>query len=65
MQEMTWAELDALEAERQAKARELVERLAKVLAKEFSYQELRFIRGWAGGAIEIEAYEVARTKAGR
>jgi hypothetical protein len=44
MREMTWAELDRLEAERQAKARDLVERLAKVLSREFSYQEIRFIR---------------------
>jgi hypothetical protein len=59
---MTWAEIDALERERQEKARECVERLAKILTEEFSYQELRFIGGWANGAIEIEAFEIARNK---
>jgi hypothetical protein len=65
MTELTWEQLDALEAERKAKARELVERLARVLSREFSYQEIRFIRGWSNGAIEIEAWEIARTNARR
>jgi len=62
MTEMTFAELDRLEAERQAKVRELVEKLATVLAREFSFQELRFIRGWSNGAILIEAFEIARSR---
>ena len=61
--DMTFEHLDQLDAERQAKARECVERLANVLAREFSFQELRFIRGYAGGAIEIEAFR-DRTRKG-
>lgn len=49
MTEMTWEQLDALEAERRAKAREVTDRLAKILAREFSFQELRFIKGYSGG----------------
>jgi len=63
MTEMTWEDVDRLERDRQAKARELVERLGAVLAREFSFQEIRFIRGWANGALLIEAFEIARTKA--
>jgi hypothetical protein len=46
--DMTFEQLDQLDAERQAKARECVERLAKVLAREFSFQELRFHSGLCG-----------------
>jgi hypothetical protein len=60
---MTWAELDRLEADRQAKRRECVERLAKILAKEFSLNELQLIQNDRGDAIRIEAFEIARTKA--
>jgi hypothetical protein len=63
MREMTWAELDRLEADRQAKRRECVERLAKILAKEFSLNELKLIQNDRGDAIRIEAFEIARTKA--
>ena len=35
--ELTVAEIDRLAAERQAKTRECVERLAMILAKEFSF----------------------------
>jgi hypothetical protein len=63
MTEMTWAELDRLEADRQARRRECVERLAKILAKEFSLNELRLIQNDRGDAIRMEAFEIARTKA--
>jgi hypothetical protein len=64
MREMTWAELDRLEADRQAKRRECVERLAKILAKEFSLNELKLIQNDRGDAIRIEAFEIARTRTG-
>lgn len=57
---LTFAQLDALEAERQAKRRELVERLAKILAREFSLNELKLIQNDRGDAIRIEAFEIAR-----
>lgn len=59
----TFAELDRLEAERQARRRDLVERLARVLAREFSLSDLKFIWIFPADAIRIEAYEIARTKA--
>jgi hypothetical protein len=62
MREMTFAHLDALEAERQAKRRECIERLATILAKEFSLNELRLIQNDRGDAIRIEAYEIARSR---
>lgn len=65
MKELTFAELDQLEAERQAKRRECVERLAKILAKEFSLNELRLIQNDRGDAIRIEAFEIARAKTRR
>jgi hypothetical protein len=64
MREMTWAELDRLEADRQAKRRKCVERLAKILAKEFSLNELKLIQNDRGDAIRIEAFEIARTRTG-
>ena len=62
---LTFAQLDALEAERRAKRRDCVERLAKILAKEFSLNELRFIWGSAlpPSPILVESFEIARTKA--
>lgn len=65
MKELTFAELDQLEAERQAKRRECVERLSNVLAKEFSLNELRFIWGSSlpPSPLLVEAFEIARTKA--
>lgn len=67
MQQMrpTFAEMDRIEASRQAKRRECVERLATILAKEFDLDELRFIYNFDFDAIRIEAYEQARLKAGR
>jgi hypothetical protein len=49
----------------QAKRRECVERLSKVLAKEFSLEELRLIQYDRGDAIRIEAFEIARTETRR
>jgi hypothetical protein len=57
--------VDRIAAARQAKRRECVERLAKILAKEFDLDELRFIATFDFDAIRIEAYEIARTKARR
>jgi hypothetical protein len=65
MTEITWADRDRLEADRQAKRRECVERLAKILAKEFSINELKFVQYYAGSPILIEAFEIARAKARR
>jgi hypothetical protein len=65
MNELTFAERDRLEADRQAKRRECVERLAKVLAREFSLNELKLIQNDRGDAIRIEAYEIARTRTRR
>ena len=58
----TFAQLDALRAEREAKKRELVDRLAKVLVSEFSFEEIRFIRGAEFDSIRIEAFERARNE---
>lgn len=63
MEEVSFEELDRREADRQAKRRECVERLAKVLTKEFSLNELRFVQYFEGSAILIEAFEIARSKA--
>jgi hypothetical protein len=57
--------VDRIAAARQAKRRECVERLSKILAKEFDLDELRFIATFDYDAIRIEAYEIARTKARR
>ena len=65
MDELTFAQRDELEASRQAKRREVVERLARVLAKEFSVDELRFIWTFPGDAVRIEAFEQARTRTRR
>lgn len=62
MTEMTWQDVDRLEAERKQKIRDCVERLAKVLAREFDFEEIRLIQ-YGGDAILIEAFEIARTKA--
>ena len=63
MEELTFAQLDKLEADRQAKRRECVERLARILAKEFTLNELKFIQNYPGDALRIESYEIARVKA--
>jgi len=61
----TFAQLDALEAERQAKRRELVDRLTRVLAKELSLAEIKFVWNYPGNAVLIEAFERARTETKR
>jgi hypothetical protein len=71
MTELTWQEVNRIEAEREAerkdKIRELVGRLSKVLAKEFTFAELQLIKANALGmnAILIESFEIARQKARR
>jgi len=67
MAELTWADVERLEAEKEAKIRELVARLSKVLAKEFTLAELQLIKANALGlnAILIEAFEIARQNARR
>ena len=60
---MTFAQLDALKAEREAKARELTDRLVKVLVDSFSFEEIRFIRGIEFDSIRVNAFERARNEA--
>jgi hypothetical protein len=64
MEGLTFAEIDRRAAAREAKRIECVERLAKVLSKEFDLDELRFI--WAYGMppspIIVQAFEEARTR---
>jgi hypothetical protein len=62
MPELTWQDLDRLEAERKAKIRDCTDRLVKILAKEFSFNELQLITSNALGmnALHIEAFELAR-----
>lgn len=62
-QPQTWADIDRIAAARQAKRRECVDRLAKILIKEFDFDELRFIATFDFDAIRIEAYEIARSQA--
>jgi hypothetical protein len=58
--ELTFAQLDALERDRQAKRREVVDRLTRVLAREFSLVEIKFIWNFPSNAILIESFERAR-----
>jgi len=58
----TFAERDALERDRQAKKRELTDRLAKLYEKHFTFNELNFARGYEYGVVLNEAYEIARSK---
>jgi hypothetical protein len=60
--EMTWADIDRLNAEREAKKVELVERLTKVLVREFNFSEIKFIRGIEFDSIRVEAFERARNE---
>jgi hypothetical protein len=61
---LTFAEIDRRAAAREAKRVECVERLAKILGKEFALDELRFI--WAFGMppspIIVQAFEEARSR---
>jgi hypothetical protein len=69
MSEMTWQELHrieaAREADRAAKKRDLTDRLAKILAKEFNFNELQFLFRLDHEALRTEAFEIARVKARR
>ena len=61
MERPTFAEQDRIAAAREEKRRECVERLAKILSKEFDCQELVFI--WTNDAVRVEAWEQARLRA--
>jgi hypothetical protein len=61
----TFAEIDRLNADRQAKKRECIERLTKILVKEFSLNELKFVQYFENSWILTEAFEIARGKARR
>ena len=65
MSELTWQDVERLERDRQAKVRECVERLSKILAKEFTVNELKLIWNYGGipSPIIVEAFEIARLKA--
>jgi hypothetical protein len=64
MERLTFAEIDRRAAAREAKRIECVDRLARILAKEFDLDELRFI--WAFGMpsspIIVQAFEEARSR---
>jgi hypothetical protein len=63
MAELTWQDIDRIAAARQAKRRECVERLTKVLAREFTLDELKFIVTFDFDQIRVEAFEAARSQA--
>jgi hypothetical protein len=63
MRPQTWADVDRIAAARQAKRVECVERLTKIVAKEFTLDELIFITTFDFDQIRIEAFEAARSKA--
>lgn len=65
MTALSFAEQDRREAERQAKRRDCVGRLAALLAEEFSLDELRLMWNDVGNAILIESFEIARTRTRR
>lgn len=62
MAELTRQDIDRMEADRQAKRAELVDRLTLVLAREFSLAEIKFIWNWPNNSILIESFERARTE---
>jgi hypothetical protein len=67
MEELTWAQIDALEAERRAKVEEVTHRLARVLSREFDAAELRLIWGYGSvppSPILVTAFERARSTRG-
>lgn len=63
MTELTWADIDRMNAEREAKRRDVVERLSRILSKEFSVGELRFLFSLDEPALVTEAVEIAKSKA--
>jgi hypothetical protein len=65
---MTFADPDPVAAAREDKRVEVTERLATILGKEFSLDELRFIWNWGGtfpSSIIVTAFEEARTRTRR
>jgi hypothetical protein len=65
MGEPTFADLDRLAAAREAKRVEVTERLAALLSKEFTLDELKFAWTWGGtipSSIITTAFEEARTR---
>ena len=65
MRPQTWADVDRIAAARETKRVECVERLAKVLSREFDLDELRFIWTYSipPSSILVQAFEDARSKA--
>jgi hypothetical protein len=61
---LTFAEIDRRAAAREAKRIECVERLSRILAKEFDLDELRFIWGYSmpPSSVLVQAFEEARTR---
>lgn len=57
-----FAEADRIRAAKEAKRVECVERLAKVLSKEFDFNELVFIWTFDFNAVLVEAFEQARLR---
>jgi hypothetical protein len=64
MEGLTFAEIDRRAAAREAKRVECVERLARILGKEFDLDEIRFIWGYGmpPSPIIVQAFEEARTR---
>jgi hypothetical protein len=65
VEELTWQQIDQRARDLEAKKRECVERLSRVLSKEFAGNELRLIWGAGPGfpsSIITEAFEIARTR---
>jgi hypothetical protein len=66
MEELTWQQIDQRARDLEAKKQECLERLTRILSKEFSRNELRLI--WASGpgipsALVVQGFESARAKA--
>jgi hypothetical protein len=57
---MTFAQRDALAAEREEKERELIDRLTALYVKNFNFSELTSMHGYSFGQILNEAHEAAR-----
>ncbi|HEX5575439.1 MAG TPA: hypothetical protein VFX42_06155 [Gemmatimonadales bacterium] len=60
--DVSFAEADRMRADREAKKRDLVDRLTALLVKNFDASELRFAWFCEGDAVRIEAYERARAE---
>jgi hypothetical protein len=58
----TLQDQDRIAADRQAKKRELIDRLANLYEKNFTFNELNYARGYECGVVLNEAYEIARSK---